>query len=79
METRSIKLSTNCSRTNLKCHMKFGDHLMLKVGDLCAHCAKHGGQRSTVIGETVEVSQIRQFAEDNPVIGGQRFNSVLFT
>lgn len=52
---------------------------MLKVGDLCAHCAKHGGRRSTVVGESVKVSQIRQFAEDNPVIGGQRFNSVLFT
>lgn len=41
-----------------------------------AHCAKHGGQRSTVVGESVKVSQIRQFAEDNPVIGGQGFNSV---
>lgn len=52
---------------------------MLKVGDLCAHCAKHGGRRSAVVGESVKVSQIRQFTEDNPVIGGQRFNSVLFT
>lgn len=26
METRSIKLSANCSRTNLKCRMEFGGH-----------------------------------------------------